>query len=399
VIHLWHRLEDRGRNPLIVVGQRTRSCSAGAEHERVSTLVPSWLPESISTLYCMAKRRWTVVIGALLVVIGAIGAIGTVSAPSAASRAATPAHVQSETTGAVYDGDFPDPSVLVVGDRYYAYSTESGGENIQVISSKDLMHWSSRRDALPESPNWAQTGFTWAPAVVKSPTGGYEMFFAARDREQGVQCIGMAVSASPPGPFVDTSAEPFLCQRSLGGSIDPYVFVDGGYRYLIWKSDGANGKPQQLWSQSLSANDSSLTGTPSLLLSATSSWEDDVVEGPAMLQTGSGLFLYFSGNRWSTSAYSIGVVGCDTPLGPCVNTPTGQEVSSQSGLSGPGGPTFFVAPDGQTMMAYAAWTGDPDSPSARRELYMDTVDATGTVPNLVEMVVPDQDRAADNHRS
>jgi beta-xylosidase len=291
-------------------------------------------------------------------------------------------------TGAAFVGDFPDPSVLVVGDRYVAYSTQSGGENIQVISSTDLLHWSRPRDALPVLPGWAEAGYTWAPAVVADPSGGYEMYFAARDAALGLQCIGRATSPSPLGPFADPSPRPFLCQASLGGSIDPYVFASGGTSYLIWKSDGENGSPQQVWSAVLDATNTGLAGPAVLLLSATSDWEDGVVEGPAMLQTPTGLFLYFSGNRWSTSAYSIGAVGCDTPLGPCVNAPTGQVVSSLSDLSGPGGPTFFVATDGEPMMAFAAWSGPPGSTTGRRELYVDAVDTTGTSPTLTEVLVP-----------
>jgi beta-xylosidase len=295
------------------------------------------------------------------------------------------------TTGPSYTGDFPDPTVLVVRGRYYAYSTQSGGFNIPVITSDDLTDWSGRTDALPVLPSWAGKGFTWAPSVAVDPTGGYQMFFAALDTTSGIECIGRATSASPRGPFVDRADHPFLCQAALGGSIDPYVFTTGGTNYLIWKSDGANGAPQQLWSQQLDSTDAALVGSPSLLLSATSSWEGGVVEGPAMLQTADGLFLYFSGNRWSTSDYSIGVVGCDTPLGPCVNAPTGQEVSARSDLSGPGGPSFFAADDGQTLMAYAAWSGRAGTPSGRRELYIDRVDTEGTSPTLIEMLVTVRD--------
>jgi hypothetical protein len=220
------------------------------------------------------------------------------------------------------------------------------------------------------------------------------MFYSALDSQLGLMCIGRAVSATPLGPFVDASTQPFLCQSSLGGSIDPYVFSDHGTDYLIWKSDGAGGKPQQLWSEQLGANQGALVGVPSLLLSATSTWEDGVIEGPAMLESDGGAFLYFSGNRWSSSAYAIAVVGCNTPVGPCVESPTGQEVSSLSGLRGPGGPTFFVTPTGQTMMAFAAWSGATGTVTSRRCLYIDTVEATGTVPSLVALLVP-----AQTHRS
>ncbi len=289
-----------------------------------------------------------------------------------------------QTAGPVYRGDFPDPSVLVVDGRYYAYSTQSGPFHIQVITSTDLANWSAPKEALPVLPSWSRSGYTWAPAVTPDPSGGFEMFYAARDKFLGIQCIGRAVSASPLGPFVDTSSQPFLCQEALGGSIDPYVSSDDGARYLIWKSDGANGAPQQVWSEQLVDGDEVLVGGPSLLLSATAPWEKGVVEGPAVLPAANGPFLFFSGNRWSTSSYSIGVVGCDSPLGPCANGLSPRAVSTASGVSGPGGPTFFTDDDGQELMAFAAWSGIPGSATGKRELYLDAVDTSGTFPTLVE---------------
>jgi beta-xylosidase len=329
--------------------------------------------------------------------VAAVTVAGCWTVTARSSPAPTTATLQSDrVAGAVYTGDFPDPSVLVVDGRYYAYATQSGGTNIQVVSSTDLTGWTPAADALPTLPTWAEPGFTWAPAVDRDPDGGYEMFFAARDGALGVECIGRAVSTSPLGPFVEASATPFLCQANLGGSIDPYVFTDGGTTYLLWKSDGANGSAQQIWSQALDADHDAPVGSASLLLSATSTWEQGVIEGPAMLRTENGLFLYFSGNSWSTSAYSIGVVGCDSPLGPCVNASTGQEVSTSGRVVGPGGATFFAAPDGDTYLAFAAWVGVPHAAGSRRELYIDEVDTTGTLPTLTHLLVP---ATRETHRS
>ncbi|MGD0880647.1 MAG: glycoside hydrolase family 43 protein [Acidimicrobiales bacterium] len=327
--------------------------------------------------------------GIALVALAALAAlaaalVATLVVTRTTGSASPPPSHRPRISGAVYRGDFPDPSVLVVDGRYYAYATQSGGFHIQVITSTDLAKWSAPKEALPVLPVWSKPGDTWAPAVAPDPSGGFEMFYAARDAELGIQCIGRAVSRSPLGPFVDTSRQPFLCQVALGGSIDPYVMADGGTDYLVWKSDGANGAPQQVWSERLSDGDDALVGVPSLLLSASAPWENGVVEGPAMLPTANGLFLFFSGNRWSTSSYSIGVVGCDSPSGPCANGLSPQAVSTASGVSGPGGPSFFTADDGQELMAYAAWSGVPGSPSGKRELYLDAVDTSGSFPTLVE---------------
>lgn len=288
------------------------------------------------------------------------------------------------TATPVYSGDFPDPSIMVRGDRYYAYSTQSGTRNIQVMASSDLMHWSHVRDALPRLPIWAARGFTWAPTVARTETGEYVMFYAAYDPTLQVECIGRATSSSPLGPFVDPSRDPFLCQPSLGGSIDPYIFTDDDRAtYLLWKSNGGNGTTQSIWSQVLNPSYASLLGSPSLLIGASSTWEGGTVEGPAMLRTSEGLYLFFSGNRWSTSSYAIGMVGCDTPIGPCVTRSNGPIVSTLSNAAGPGGPSFFMDDEGQELMAYAAWWNDDGRIHARRALFLDQVDTTGPFPSVL----------------
>jgi hypothetical protein len=59
-------------------------------------------------------------------------------------------------------------------------------------------------------------------------------------------------------------------------------------------------------------------------------------------------------------------------------------------MIGPGGPSFFVTPSGQNMVALAAWTGDPQCPLSRRSLFVMAASTNGSVPTLVADV-----RAAD----
>src|SRR5687768_12525949 len=54
----------------------------------------------------------------------------------------------------VINSDFPDPGILRVGADYYAYATNTGGVNVQVAKSSDLMSWSFVGDALPILPGW-----------------------------------------------------------------------------------------------------------------------------------------------------------------------------------------------------------------------------------------------------
>jgi RND superfamily putative drug exporter len=327
--------------------------------------------------------RWPLALGGLAVAV-VVGVVATTQ-PSGAAVPHPPARLHP-----VYRADFADPSVLVAGGRYYAYATQSDGKNIQMVSSRNLRTWDRPKDVLPKLPVWAVAGFTWAPAVARDPSGGYQLYFAARDGALGVECIGRALARTPVGPFSDPSRWPFLCQASLGGSIDPYVFHDGGRDYLIWKSDGENGSPQRIWAQVLDEGDTAVLGSALPLLSATTTWEHGVVEGPAMVRLGGILHLYFSANRWSSSSYSIGAVTCDSPLGPCAASQPHEALTTAGGMIGPGGPSFFVTPSGQNMVALAAWTGDPQCPLSRRSLFVMAASTNGSVPTLVADV-----RAAD----
>jgi hypothetical protein len=160
-------------------------------------------------------------------------AVGTMAATLPAAIASGPA-MASPRQGAVqpaavmaYGGDFPDPHVLVVGDVYYAYSTNVAGVNVPVMSSTDLVSWKATSQALPPLPGWASPGRTWAPAVL-ARGGFYVLYYTVAQTSTGRQCISVATAASPAGPFRDTSSAPLVCQLDRGRSIGPYVFTDPG---------------------------------------------------------------------------------------------------------------------------------------------------------------------------
>lgn len=282
----------------------------------------------------------------LIVATAAVVALAWVSPAGALST--TPA----------YAGDFPDPSVLLVGSTYWAYSTGSGGRNLQVMSSPDLRTWSPPVDPLPALPSWATPGLTWAPSVV-AVGGTFLMYYTVHAAASGRQCISVAASPSPAGPFTDTSSGPLLCQLTAGGSIDPDPMVTSTGTYLVWKSDdNALGAPTHLWSQRLAADGRSLVGSPSLLLSAGAGWQRGVIEGPSMVQAQGLYYLFYGGGAWDSASAGIGYAWCTSPLGPCANGSSQVPWMSTHGAAvGPSGPDVFVNRTGTLSLAYHAWTG------------------------------------------
>lgn len=279
--------------------------------------------------------------------------------------------------------DFPDPFVLVAGGRYYAFATNAGAVNVQVLSSADLAHWTSEPDALPAVAGWAVRGFTWAPTVLPR-AGGYVLYYAVREPTAGRQAISCARSASPGGPYVDSSNGPLVYQLPLGGSIDasPFVDVDGS-AYLVWKADSnAIDQPSSLWLQELAADGLSLTGAPVRLLGHDASWEDPLIEAPSIVRAAGAYHLFYSANWWNTDRYSIGYATAPDVRGPYTKVTTGAAWFASDGVvAGPGGQEWFTDGSGAVRMAYHGWSpGRIGYPGGARSLRMATVTFPGGRP-------------------
>jgi beta-xylosidase len=290
------------------------------------------------------------------------------------------------TTDPVYPGDFPDPFVLRVGKRYHAYATQTGNVNVQVMRSSDRVTWTQPRDALPELPEWAGWGHTWAPAVL--PRGdGYVLYYTVRHRASGRQAISVAAATAPDGPFTDVSSGPLIFQLDRGGSIDPSPFVDDdGTAYLFWKSDdNALGRPTSLWASRLRSDGLALAGSEYQLLSQDAAWEAPSIEAPAPVRVGGRYYLFYGGGWWESDQASVGYATAQAPLGPYAKATRSEPwVASRPRAAGPGGAEFFTDADGQVWMAYHAW--EPGrvgyAVGGVRSLWLDRVGFTRGVPVL-----------------
>jgi predicted GH43/DUF377 family glycosyl hydrolase len=318
-----------------------------------------------------------------------------------AGSVATAPPAAAATWAPVHPGDFPDPSILNYGGTYYAFATQSFAAlsqivNVQVSTSNDGVHWTqSASDALPQLPSWAQKGNTWAPTVAYNGSE-FVMYYTATVASEGLQCIGVATSSTPLGPYTDTSAAPVVCQTGVGGSIDPDVFTsDSGQSYLLWKNDGNRiGVPTDIWSQPLTPNLSGLEGGASLLLQTDEPWQGGIIEGPDMVEPSNGnYYLFYVGNNYASSSYAIGWASCPSgPTAACTDGPTSSNpiLTSAAGMTGPGGPDVFTLNTSggpQLAMAFAAWQGNTVGymSCGIRPMYLATLsftDGTSGTPEL-----------------
>lgn len=303
--------------------------------------------------------------------------------PMTQPEAPLPAPTATEPTGPlftnpVYKDDFPDPHVIRVTDAYYAYGTTNGSTvNIRTIRSEDLVNWEELGDALPALPKWSvlNSGYTWAPGVIQIEDR-FLMYYVARDKGLDRQCIGVAVSDTPEGPFTDSNDEAFICQGDLGGSIDAYPYQDDdGKLYVYWKNDGnCCSLEVALWVQELGPDGLTLLGEPVKLIVRDQPWERPLIENPAVVKHGDRYFLFYSGNWWESHQYAVGYAVCETVTGPCEKPLNEPWFAFKAPVMGPGGETFFTDPKGNLWMAYHAWTGaNVGYPAGKRSLHIDLV--------------------------
>jgi beta-xylosidase len=318
---------------------------------------------------CVPKR--------LLTILAALG----LAAPTPA--AAQPPFVP------VFETNFPDPFILPHGGEFLAYATnpEGAAANVPMARSTDLVNWELVRtagqlhDAMPNLPPWAKEGWTWAPEVIRHGDR-YLLYFTAKEKKSELQCVGVAEASDPRGPFTSAATEPLICQREIGGTIDPHAFRDrDGQLYLYYKNDGNHPnfrKPTDIFAQRLSADGLSLTGAPVALLRNDKGWEAHVIESPTMTRHGERYVMFFSANHFGwedhqrLSPYAMGYARCEGPMGPCVDAPDNPILYSYNNreagcLSGPGHQALFEAGGREFIVfhAHAARGGCRDANKGR----------------------------------
>ncbi len=162
-----------------------------------------------------------------------------------------------------------DPAVMVVDDTVYLYTTHDeqtleGNDyrmyDYRLWTSTDMISWENKGAVLRYSDfDWARgdekTGNAYAHHVIhrENESGKSEYFFyttvegGQTDGEFGF-AVGVAVSDSPEGPFVDPRGMPMILLEETAQykdhswrNIDPAVFIDDdGRAYLYWGN-------KQLW--------------------------------------------------------------------------------------------------------------------------------------------------------
>ena len=182
----------------------------------------------------------------------------------------------------VLPGANPDPSVVKIGNDYWASATSSNWfPAFPLLYSKDLITWQQRGYIFNKMPAWADYYF-WAPEITYD-SGRVYVYYTAH-KKGGSLCIGVASADRPEGPYKDHG--PLVCQEA--GAIDAFPIRDtSGKLFLVWKEDANSvGRPTPIWAQEMNKERTALLGERRELFRNDAPWEKELVEGVSIIRHG-----------------------------------------------------------------------------------------------------------------
>lgn len=228
-----------------------------------------------------------------------------------------------------------DPFILLVGDTYYMYGSNSlklwepGEESFYCYKSRDLEEWEGPIEIFHKPEGFFADRNYWAPECI-SYKGSFYLIttFANADTKKGIYILK---ADHPEGPFVPYSErltpEDWTC-------IDGTVFADGERIFLVYSHSFEDSPTGDMCCQELSADLTRSITEPELLFSAPQApWAHPVpfakmefgmdgdvyfTDGPFLFQKGGRLYMTWS--SWGTNGYAVGLARSEsgTVSGPWI---------------------------------------------------------------------------------
>jgi len=310
-----------------------------------------------------------------------------------------------------------DPYILQTsGGEFFLYGT-SGIDGFETYSSFNLRDWKPEGQVYKGGTDlsWTKDCF-WAPEVYFYKDK-YYMFFSANsknnpDNELEIFKIGVAVSDSPKGPFLDVSREPIFDPGYP--IIDANVLFDeDGKLYLYYSrccykhpveseiSEWARTKKkfseiEESWvyGVELKPDFTGVIGDPVLLLSPPATmddkqaeWESRSVtsgeinrrwtEGSYIMKKDDTYYMMYSANYYVGENYAVGYATASHPLGPFTkaeDNPVLQKNTESGGIvTGTGHNSVLTLSDGEM---YCVYHGRTAKTGEERVVFIDRMEIT-----------------------
>ena len=309
--------------------------------------------------------------------------------------------------------EFGDPSILSASDgKYYMYGTGGTENGFVAYSSENLADWSLAGVVYSgnQANSWTLKNY-WAPEVYEIDNK-YYMFFSADWKVNPTNelenfRIGVAVSDSPIGPFVEISDTPLFDPGYP--IIDANILQHEGKTYMYYsrccykhpvESEGADwARAEGLFDEieeswvygvELSNDFTTVIGEPVLLLQPPSEmsnsqteWESRSVtsgevnrrwtEGSFAFEHEGKIYMMYSANFFGGEHYAVGYAVSDNPLGPfekATDNPVLEKNTLKGGeVTGTGHNMVFWSKDNNKM--YTVYHGRTEKTGNERVVFID----------------------------
>jgi len=272
----------------------------------------------------------------------------------------------------VIAGDFADPSVIRVGQIYYAAGTSSEwGPAYPLYQSADLVNWEAIGPAFRNLPSWTM-GSYWAPELFHR-NGTFYLYYTARRKADQHSYIGVASTQDLSKGFTDHG----LLIEWTSEAIDPFVLEDGGKLFITWKAYGLDkGKDIELLGAELSADGLKVTGKAFPLIKAErGNWEAGGAEGQAIFKRGRYFYMTYSGNACCGEGcnYQVGLARAEKLQGPWEKFGGNPVLVSDDHWKCPGHGTVVTTPDNRYFYLHHAYNGADFTFTGRQGLLSELV--------------------------
>lgn len=191
----------------------------------------------------------------------------------------------------VIPGDLPDPTIIRVGNTYYAAGTTSDfAPHYPIYESTDLINWKQAGAAFYETPEWASDSF-WAPELYYH-NGTFYIFYTAKRKGDRISCIGVATTKNIHDGFTDQG----ILIEWGNEAIDAFVFKDDDDKlYIFWKAYGLDkSRPIEILGSELSDDLMSLKGDHFSVTNYIEGWQGHGDEGQSIFKKDGMYYMLYS---------------------------------------------------------------------------------------------------------
>jgi xylan 1,4-beta-xylosidase len=207
-----------------------------------------------------------------------------------------PSKSQTVVSGGTYSnpvipGDFPDPTIIRVGNTYYAAGTTSDfAPDYPIYQSYDLVNWKQIGAVFNKPPAWTSDSF-WAPELFYN-NGTFYVYYTAKRKGDRISCIGVATTKDITKGFTDRG----IIVEWGNEAIDGFVFRDDDRQlYIVWKAYGlTKGRPVELLASKLSSDGLKMVGESFSLTDYSKGWKGESEEGPCLIKHNGYYYLFTS---------------------------------------------------------------------------------------------------------